>query len=103
MMAIAASLIQSRSARANLLNDSIVTAKVKSINQVSGDYPWELTIEIEQSQGVPGKVNGTADKIGQQIKVLTKDISSVKVDQIITAHVTFQGDERGGVYYATIN
>jgi hypothetical protein len=83
-------------------NDSIVTAKVISIDPVPGSYPWQLTIQIEQSLDVPGFVNRTSDKIGQQITALTNEnLSAIKAGQKITAHVKFQADEKGGTYYAS--
>jgi hypothetical protein len=83
-------------------NDSIITAKVISVQPAPGTYPWELTIQIEQSLDVPGFVNRTGDKIGQQINVLTNEnVSAIKAGQKITAHLKLQADEKGGTYYAS--
>ncbi len=82
-------------------NDSIVTAKVIKIQEGEGSLPWVLTMEIQTSQNVPGLPNRTSDKIGQQLLVRTdENVSQLKVSQIITAHVRFEGDERSSFYFA---
>jgi hypothetical protein len=82
-------------------NDSLVTAKVIKIQEGEGSLPWVLTIEIQTSQNVPGLPNGTNDKIGQQLLVRTdENVSQLKVSQIVTAHVRFEGDERSSFYFA---
>jgi hypothetical protein len=81
-------------------NDSVVTAKVVRIQEGEGTLPWVLTIIIQTSRDVPGYPNITADKIGQQLLVRTmEDAASLKADQIITAHLRFEGDERSSFYY----
>ena len=81
-------------------NDSIVTAKVIRVQEGDGTLPWVLTIIIQTSQDVPGYPNITADKIGQQLLVRTmEDASPLQADQIITAHLRFEGDERSSFYY----
>jgi hypothetical protein len=48
----------------------------------------------------PAIRNITADKIGQQLLVRTmEDALSLKADQIITAHLRFEGDEQSSFYY----
>ena len=81
-------------------NDSIVTAKVIRVQEGDGTLPWVLTIIIQTSRDVPGYPNITADKIGQQLLVRTmEDASPLKADQIITAHLRFEGDEQSSFYY----
>jgi hypothetical protein len=77
-----------------------VTAKVLSIQEGEGAIPWVMTIEIRSSQNVPNFPNDTSDKPGQSLLVRTMDdVSQLKADQIITAHVRFEGDEKSYFYY----
>jgi hypothetical protein len=81
-------------------NDSIVTAKVISVQEGEGAIPWVMTIEIRSSQNVPDYPNDTSDKPGQSLLVRTMDdVSQLKAGQIITAHVRFEGDEKSYFYY----
>ena len=81
-------------------NDSIVTAKVIRVQEGDGTLLWVLTIIIQTSQDVPGYPNITADKTGHQLLVRTmEDASPLHVNQIITAHLRFEGDERSSFYY----
>ena len=81
-------------------NDSIVTARVIRVQEGEGTLPWVLTIIIHTSRDVPGYPNITADKTGQQLLVRTmEDASSLQADQIITAHLRFEGDEQSSFYY----
>jgi hypothetical protein len=81
-------------------NDSIVTAKVISTVKQAGET--QLTIEIQSSADIPGLANRTRGLIGKQITVIDdEDTSTVKAGQTITAHVKYQGDEKGGSYYAS--
>ena len=82
-------------------NDSIVTGKVIDVQSPRGDIPWEITIEVQSSEDVPGYANGTRQKIGQQISVRTEeDAAGLEVGQVITAHVRLEGDERTRFYHA---
>ena len=82
-------------------NDSIVTAEVITIKRLTDNMVWELIIEVEDSQDVPGYLNATRQKIGQQMAVRSdEDVSRLKVGQVITAHVRLEGDERTRFYYA---
>ena len=82
-------------------NDSIVTAKVIAIQSPNNNTAWEITIEVDDSQDVPGYLNATRQKIGQQMAVQTdEDVSRLKVGEVITAHVRLEGDERTRFYYA---
>jgi len=61
-----------------------------------------VTIEIQNSEDVPGFLNATKDKIGQQMTVLTnEDVSWLKPDQLIKANVRLDGDEHIRFYYAS--
>lgn len=81
-------------------NNSIVTARINRVQEGEGSLPWVLTIVIQTSRDVPGSPNITADKIGQQLLVRTmEDASSLQADQIITAHLRFEGDEQSSFYY----
>ena len=82
-------------------NDSIVIAKVIALQGPNNNTQWELTIEVEDSQDVPGYLNATRQKIGQQMVVRTdEEVSRLKGGEIITAHVRLEGDERIRFYYA---
>ncbi|MDD5511901.1 MAG: hypothetical protein PHI12_14010 [Dehalococcoidales bacterium] len=82
-------------------NDSIVTARVIDIINTSGDFPWEMLVEIESSEDVPGYINATAHLIGEQITLKTmEDLSDIERDQVITANVKLEGDERIRFYSA---
>ncbi|MDD5287565.1 MAG: hypothetical protein PHY28_00410 [Dehalococcoidales bacterium] len=81
-------------------NDSIVTAETVAIQEGEGSLPWVLTIEIQTSQNVPGTPNMTSDKIGQQLLVRTdENVSKLRIGQVITAHVRFEGDEHSSFYF----
>ncbi|MFC1953913.1 hypothetical protein ACFLWR_07315 [Chloroflexota bacterium] len=83
-------------------NDSIVTAKVLDVINVGGDIPWEIVMEIQSSEDVPGLNNATKSRIGETITVITsEDVSGVEKGQVITAHVQLRGDERSRFYEAS--
>jgi len=83
-------------------NDSIVTANVIDIITATGNFPWELVIEIQNSEDVPGFGNFTKERVGETISVRTQeDISQLEKGRIITAHVRLQGDEWTRVLIAT--
>jgi hypothetical protein len=83
-------------------NDSIVTAKVLDVINVGGDIPWEIVIEIQSSEDVPGLNNATKSRLGETIAVRTsEDVSGVEKDQVITAHVQLRGDERTRFFEAS--
>ena len=69
---------------------------------MTGNFPWELVIEIKSSEDVPGFGNFTKERVGETISVRTQeDISQLEKGQIITAHVRLQGDEWTRVLIAT--
>jgi len=83
-------------------NDSIVTARAIATKKQPDGSMWEVTIEIQNSEDVPGYLNATKDKIGQQMTVLTsEDVSWLKPGQLIRANVRLEGDERTRFYYAS--
>ena len=83
-------------------NDSIVTARVINTKKQPDGSMWEVTVEIQNSEDVPGYLNATKDKIGQQMTVLTgEDVSWLKPDQLMKANVRLEGDERSHFYYAS--
>jgi hypothetical protein len=82
-------------------NDSIVTARVIDMISVSGDFPWEIVIEIQASEDVPGLNNATRSRIGEMITVRTgEDVSDLEKGQTITARVRLEGDERTRFFIA---
>lgn len=82
-------------------NDSIVTARVIDIKNVSGDLPWEIVIEIESSEHVPGYHNATENLIGEHITVkTTEDLSGIEEGEEINANVKLEGDENTHFYLA---
>ena len=83
-------------------NDSIVTAKVIDVMATTDDFPWELVIQIQSSEDVPGFGNFTKERVGETISVRTQeDLSQLEKGQLITAHVRLQGDEWTRVLLAT--
>lgn len=81
-------------------NDSIVTAKIVSVQDGEGDLPWVLTIQLQASQEVSGYPNYTASKIGQNLIVrCMEDASHLQSGEIITAHLRFEGDENRSFYF----
>jgi hypothetical protein len=81
-------------------NDSIVTAKIVSVQDGDGDLPWVLTIQLRSSQDVSGYANYTASKIGQTLIVrCMEDASRLQTGEIITAHLRFEGDETRSFYF----
>jgi hypothetical protein len=69
---------------------------------VGGDIPWEIVVEIQSSEDVPGLNNATKSRIGETITIKTgEDVSTLEKGQIITAHVRLVGDERSRFYEAS--
>ncbi len=74
-------------------SDSIVTAKIQVIRQQTSGYPWELDILVQTSADVDSLPNPTKDSVGKVITVKTdQDMSSFKVNDIISARVKYVGD-----------
>jgi hypothetical protein len=74
-------------------SDSIITAKIMAIRQLTSGYPWELDIMIQSSTDVDSLPNPTRDSIGQVITVKTdQDMVSFKVSDVIKARVKYVGD-----------
>jgi len=89
-------------------NDSIITGKVLEYSilnsTLEGMKPeqilYSLRILVMSSQSINGKVNFTQSKIGQVIKVYSKEmLSAILFGKTIKANVSFSGDERGGKYW----
>ena len=81
-------------------NDSIVTAKLISVQDGEGDLPWVLTVQLQASQDVTGYPNYTSGKIGQTLIVrCMEDSSHLQTGQVITAHLRFEGDETRSFYF----
>jgi hypothetical protein len=83
------------------VKDSTITGTVKSIKIGSGTYQWQITVRVETSQGVEKLTNRTSQKIGQEIVVVASKVPSLQKDQKITAHIWYQENAQGGVFYAT--
>jgi hypothetical protein len=74
-------------------SDSIITAKIVAIRQLTTGYPWEMDVLVQTSVDVGNLPNPTKDKIGQVITVKTDDkLDSFKAGQIISAKVKYVGD-----------
>ena len=83
-------------------NDSIVTAKVLDVIDVGGALPWEIVVEVQSSEDVPGFNNATKSRIGETITVKTgEDVSGIEKGQVIIANVQLIGDERSRFYKAS--
>jgi len=76
-------------------NESIVTAKIIEIQKLPDSDFWELIIDIQKTESVPGLANIFEQRIGEKITVRTiEDATKLEKDQIITAHISLLGDER---------
>ena len=74
-------------------SDSIVTAKIQAIRQQSSGFPWELDVLVQSSVDVGSLPNPTKDSVGKVITVKTdQDITSFKVNDVVTAKVKYVGD-----------
>ena len=74
-------------------SDSIVTAKIQTMQKQSTDYSWELDILIQSSIDVGNLPNPTKTSIGNTITVVTdQDMSGFKVGDNITGRVKYGGD-----------
>lgn len=89
-------------------NDSIITAKVLEYSVLTstleGIEPeqtfYSLRVLVMSSKSINGKANFTQSKIGQVIKVYSKEVLLlILFGEIIEANVFFSGDERGGKYW----
>jgi hypothetical protein len=82
-------------------NDSVVTGKLVAARVLTEAFPWEIDIEIYDSQDVAGYANLTKEKIGQVITARTHEYPlGFSVGQAISAHVKLEDDEGGSYYYA---
>jgi hypothetical protein len=83
-------------------NNSIVTAKVLDVINVGGDFTWEIVVEVQTSEDVPGFNNATKSRIGETITIKTsEDVSGIEKGQVITANVQLIGDERSRFFKAS--
>jgi len=84
--------------RAKVLEYSVLNSTLEGIKPEQVLY--FLRILVISSQSVNGKPNFTQSKIGQVIKVYSKEaLSPILFGKIIEANVSFSGDERGGKYW----
>jgi hypothetical protein len=75
-----------------VLSDSIISGEIKAIRKQTTGYPWEMDILVQSSDNVDSLPNPTKD-VGQVITTKTdEDLSSFKVNQMITARVKYVGD-----------
>lgn len=88
-------------------NDSIIAAKVLEYSilnsALEGIEPeqtlYSLKILVISSQSVNGKANFIQSKIGQVIRVYSKEmLSPILFGKVIQANVSFSGDEKRGKY-----
>jgi len=81
-------------------SDSIVTAKIQTIQKQITGYPCAVDVLIQSSVDVDSLVNPTKDSIGKVITVKTdQDMTSFKTGDVVTAKVKYTGDVNtpGGV------
>jgi hypothetical protein len=81
-------------------SDSIVTAKIQTIQKQTTGYPWTVNVLIQSSVDVDSLVNPTKDSVGKVITVKTdQDMTSFKTGDVVTAKVKYTGDVNtpGGV------
>ncbi len=83
-------------------NGSVVTAKVLDVIQSTSGVGGRMVVEIQAAEIAPGFRSGiSAVDIGKTFTMWTlENISELKKGQVITAYVTFVGDERGSSYLA---
>lgn len=83
-------------------NNSQVTGAIIEVKNIAGDLPWELTIDVKTSEDLPGLVNATKSRIGQQIAVRTaQDMSQARPGQSFSGFVRLVGDERSHYFEAS--
>jgi hypothetical protein len=84
-------------------NAGIILAEVQRVEP--SDKPgavWLLEVRIISSEDVEGLPNFVKDKVDSVLQMYTKeDTAAFKKGNIITARVTYSGDERGGLFWAT--
>ena len=81
-------------------SDSIVTAKIQTIQKQTTGYPWTIDVLIQSSVDVDNLVNPTKDSVGKVITVKTdQDMTSFKTGDVVIAKVKYTGDVNtpGGV------
>lgn len=85
-------------------NQSLVAARVLSMAPDSQNASaTRVQALLLASTPVAGKLDFTRGLVGQNIVLLvrTRELTSVRVGDIIRASVTFVGDEHGGMYHAS--
>lgn len=89
-------------------NESVITGQVLGFSQQDASLHsikqaktiYILTIRIDEVQDVPGMVNFLKASQNEVITAYSRDeIPADSYQQTITAHVTYFGDERGGIYW----
>jgi hypothetical protein len=92
-------------------NESIVTGVVKEYAIVSSilmnvqpeQTLYRITIHIESSQGLENSPNFLKDKEGKDVQLFSKErISPELFGKQLKAKVTYQGDERGGLFWTRL-
>lgn len=91
-------------------NEAMITATVQSqqIRSASslGIEPEQqlsvLEIKLDGAQGIQGRSNLLADKIGTVLQALSKEGTDVDLNnKVISAHCSYRGDEHGGRFWLT--
>jgi hypothetical protein len=89
-------------------NESVVIGVVKEYAIVSSilmniqpeQTIYRMTIHIESSQGLDNSPNFLKDKEGKDVQLFSKErISPELFGKRLKAKVTYQGDERGGLFW----
>lgn len=89
-------------------NETMITAKVLEYSilnsALEGIEPEQilhsLKILVISSQAINGKINFTQSKVGQVIKVYSRDmLSPILFGKVLKANVFFLEDKRGGKYW----
>jgi hypothetical protein len=89
-------------------NESIVTGEVLGYSVVSSSLldmqplmpVYRLEVVVKTSEEVKGMRSFTRDKVGKLLSLYSKEKLSVELfSKIIKAHVSYQGDEKGGMFW----
>jgi hypothetical protein len=89
-------------------NESIVSGEVLGYSVVSSSLlemqplmpVYRLEIVVKTSEEVKGMRSFTRDKMGKLLSLYSKEkLSAELFGKIIKAHVSYQGDEKGGMFW----
>src|SRR5690349_11154061 len=82
-------------------NESIVRGKVLSVQPAPGGVGTVWDVELTQVEDVGKLANLARSRVGQTLSIYIHPDLKVEIEtgDLIEAHVFFEGDERGGVFF----